>query len=153
IGCDRAGGPEGRSVAGGYSSRGARRSPRGSQHNVSRLRGASRRRTGYPEAVRSPFAPVVLPIVALVAALARWQMQGSHNLYTAVEKRFYIPDPDLGWRVSQSHSIWVGLEVCGVIAAIADGLVLGGWIIRRREASRGQRAKVLRAASWVVAAA
>lgn len=114
---------------------------------------ASRRRTGYPGHVRSPFAPVVLSIVALLAALARWQIQGSHNVYTAISKRFYIPDPDLGWQVSPVHPVWVGLEICAVIAAIAVGLAVGGWIIRRREAKRGQRATGLRAAAWLVAAA
>jgi len=94
---------------------------------------------------------VVLPIAALIAALVRWQLQGSHNLYTALAKRFYIPDPDLGWRISERHPIWLGLEVCAVIAAIAVALVAGGWIIGRREARRGGRATILRAAAWLVA--
>lgn len=98
----------------------------------------------------SPFAPVVIPIVALIAALARWQMQGSHNLYTAIEKRFYVPDPDLGWQISPRHPVWVGLEVCAVLAALAAALVLAGWFIRRREARLGRRATGLRAATWVV---
>jgi polyisoprenoid-binding protein YceI len=101
--------------------------------------------------VRSPFAPVALPLVALIGALVRWQMQGSGNVYTAIHKRFYIPDPDLGWRVSPEHPIWLGLEVCAVIAAIAVGLVAAGWFIRRREAGTHPRATVLRAASWIVA--
>jgi polyisoprenoid-binding protein YceI len=101
--------------------------------------------------VRSPFAPVVLPIVALAAALVRWGMQGSRNLYTAVHKRFYVPDPDLGWQVSARHPVWLGLEVCAIFVAIAVGLAVAGWVIRRREARRGQRATVLRAASWIVA--
>lgn len=122
-----------------------------SQHNVAQLRGASRRRTGYPEGVRSPFAPVVLPIVALIGALVRWQVQGSRNLYTALAKRFYIPDPDLGWRISERHPVWLGLEVCAIIAALTVGLLVGGWFIRRREARRGGRATILRAVSWIVA--
>ncbi len=101
--------------------------------------------------MRSPFAPVILPIAALIAALVRWLMQGSGNVYTALDKRFYIPDPDLGWRVSPQHPIWLGLEICAVIAAIAIALVAGGWIIRRRESRTGRRATILRAASWVVA--
>jgi polyisoprenoid-binding protein YceI len=94
---------------------------------------------------------VVLPIAALIAALVRWQVQGSRNLYTALDKRFYIPDPDLGWRISERHPVWLGLEVCAIIAAISVGLFVGGWIIRRREAGRGRRATVLRALSWIVA--
>jgi polyisoprenoid-binding protein YceI len=105
--------------------------------------------------VRSPFAPVALPpalaLAALIGALVRWQMQGSRNMFTAIDKRFYIPDPDFGWRVASQRPIWIGLELCAVIAGIAVALVAGGWIIRRREATRGQRATILRAASWVVA--
>ncbi|HEY0194590.1 MAG TPA: YceI family protein [Kofleriaceae bacterium] len=102
--------------------------------------------------MKSPFAPVVLPIAALVASLVRWQSQGSKNLYTAVSKRFYIPDPDLGWRVSDHHPIWIGLEVCAVMAAIAVGLFFAGHIIRRREARRRERASLLRAATWILGA-
>ena len=103
----------------------------------------------------SPFAPVVLPIVALIAALVRWQFQGSHNLYTAVAKRFYVPDPDLGWQISPRHPLWIGLELCAVIAAVAAALAVGGWWIRRREARRDRgrgRARGLRTATWVVGA-
>lgn len=102
-------------------------------------------------AVKSPFAPVILPVIALLAALARWKTQGSGNLYTALHKRFYVPDPDLGWQVSPQHPIWLGLEVIAVIAAFVVGLVLAGWIIRRREARRGEPARILRGASWLVA--
>lgn len=124
-----------------------------SQHNVAHPPSATLRRTGYPDAVKSPFAPVVLTIVALAASIARWSMQGSKNLYTATAKRFYIADPDLGYRISPQHPLWVGLEVCAVMAAIAVGLIVAGWIIRRREATRGRyRASVLRALTWVVAA-
>lgn len=95
----------------------------------------------------------MLPLAALIAALVRWWSQGSKNLYTALSKRFYIPDPDLGWRISDHHPIWLGLEICAVIAAIAVGLFVAGWIIRRREAKRGARSTLLRAASWIVGAA
>lgn len=101
--------------------------------------------------MRSPFVPVLVTVVALVAALVRWSTQGSGNLYTAFAKRFYVADPDLGWKVSSSHPVWLGLEVCAIILAIALGLVVAGWIIRKREAKTGTRATLLRAASWVVA--
>lgn len=100
----------------------------------------------------SPFAPVALPIAALIAALIRWQIQGTHNLYTAFAKRLYVPDPDLGWQISPGHPLWLGLELCAVIAAVAAALaVAGGWI-RRREARLGHRATALRGATWVAGA-
>jgi polyisoprenoid-binding protein YceI len=99
---------------------------------------------------RSPFVPVVLAIASLVASSIRWQLQDSHNLYTAWSKRFYVPDPDLAWRVSRYHPIWLGLDACAVIAAIALGLAFAGIVIRRRE-RRSVRATLLRVASWIAA--
>jgi hypothetical protein len=100
---------------------------------------------------QSPFAPVLVPVAALIAALARWYVQGSHNLYTALDKRFYVPDPDLGWRVSTQHPIWLGLDACAVIAAVAVALVVAAFLVRRRERARRSRASILRVASWAVA--
>ncbi|HEX3762166.1 MAG TPA: YceI family protein [Kofleriaceae bacterium] len=97
----------------------------------------------------SLFSPVVVAVAALIAALVRWQIQGSRNLYTAVAKRFYVPDPDLGWQISPRHPFWIGLELCAVIAAIAVALAVAGWWIRRREARTGQGARGLRGATWV----
>jgi polyisoprenoid-binding protein YceI len=102
--------------------------------------------------VGSPFAPVVLSVAALIAALVRWQLQGGHGLYTAVSKRLYVPDPDLGWQVSPMHPLWIGLDLCAAIAALAVALVIAGWWIRRREARLGQRATALRRATWVLGA-
>lgn len=102
--------------------------------------------------MRSVFAPVTLPLVALAGALVRWKLQGSGNLYTALDKRFYVPDPDLGWKVSPEHPIWLGLEVCAILAATAFGLAIGGYVIGKLQA-RGRRVGALRIAAWVVAAA
>jgi polyisoprenoid-binding protein YceI len=102
--------------------------------------------------VRSAFAPVALALVALVAALARWAIQGSRNLYTSLEKTFYVPDPDAGWAVSGHHPIWLGLEAVAVIGMVAAGLLAAGWYIRRRERKTLARSKVLRGATWAVAA-
>jgi polyisoprenoid-binding protein YceI len=93
---------------------------------------------------------VVLPVVALVAALARWGMQGSHNLYTATSKRFYIADPDLGYRIAPQHPVWLGLEVCVIIAALAIALVVAGLLIRRVEHRHDKRLGKLRVATWIV---
>jgi polyisoprenoid-binding protein YceI len=99
--------------------------------------------------VKSPFAPVVLPLAALIASLVRWWLQGSGNMYTALDKRLYVPDPDLGWRIADEHPIWLGLEVCAIIAGIAVGCAIGGFIIRRLTASRPRIAKGLRIAAWI----
>lgn len=101
--------------------------------------------------IRHALAPIVVPLASLAASLVRWQLQGSHNLYTALEKRFYVPDPDLGWRVSTQHPIWLGLDACAVIAVVAMGVVIAAVVIGRRERSPGTRATVLRAVSWIVA--
>ena len=100
---------------------------------------------------RSVWAPVLLVAGALIASLGRWYVQGSHNLYTALVKRFYVPDPDLGWRVSTQHPIWLGLDACAVITAIA--LVMAGmaFVIHRREHARGKQMTSFRVASWAVA--
>lgn len=119
---------------------------------LQRQRVHERARALQPSRVRSTFAPIVLPLAALIASLVRWLIQGSGNYYTALHKRFYVPDPDVGWAESTQHPIWIGLEACAVIAAIAVGLAIGGWVIRRREAKTGGRATVLRGAAWAVGA-
>jgi polyisoprenoid-binding protein YceI len=90
----------------------------------------------------------VLPLAALIASLVRWWLQGSGNLYTARAKRFYVEDPDLGWRALETNVLWVGLEVCAVILALVIGLAIGGWIIRARERKTRRSASVLRALAW-----
>ncbi|MDX2090221.1 MAG: YceI family protein [Kofleriaceae bacterium] len=102
--------------------------------------------------MRSVYAPVLLPLAALLAALVRWALQGSWNVYTALEKRFYVPDPDLGWRIAPEHPIWLGLDACAIIAAIAFGLAIGGYVLTKLEERRERPVRILRVAAWVVAA-
>jgi hypothetical protein len=101
--------------------------------------------------IRWVWAPVLLAAGALIASLSRWYIQGSHNLYTALVKRFYVPDPDLGWRVSTQHPIWLGLDACAVITALALATAGAAFMIHRRERARGKQMTSLRVASWVVA--
>ena len=107
---------------------------------------------GNEVGVRSPFAPVVLPLVALIASLVRWWLQGSGNMYTTLNKRLYVPDPDLGWAIAPEHPIWLGLEVCAVIAGIAVGCAVGGFLIRKLQKRPGI-AKGLWIAAWLAGAA
>ncbi|HET9988505.1 MAG TPA: YceI family protein, partial [Kofleriaceae bacterium] len=102
--------------------------------------------------MKSPFLPAGLSLAALMASLARWFLQGSGNVYTALEKRFYIPDPDLGWRVSAAHPVWIGIDVCAVVAAFTIGLTIGGYVVRRRESRLGARSSTLRATAWTLSA-
>ncbi|HEX5062446.1 MAG TPA: YceI family protein [Kofleriaceae bacterium] len=81
----------------------------------------------------------------------RWYVQGSGNVYTALAKRFYVPDPDLGWRISTQHPIWLGLDVCAAIAGLMLVLAVVGWWIRRRT-SQPARGRLLRVGSWCLAA-
>jgi polyisoprenoid-binding protein YceI len=101
--------------------------------------------------VHSAFAPVAVALAAVIASLVRWVLQGSHNFYTAFEKTFYVPDPDVGWAVSEQHPIWLGLEVIAILATASVGIAAGAWIIQRRERKTGTPAKRLRGAAWVVA--
>ena len=107
---------------------------------------------GTYEVVRSPFAPIIAPLAALIASLVRWWLQGSGNLYTALAKRLYVPDPDLGWRIADVHPIWLGLEICAVIAGIAVGCAAGGFLVRRLRARRPRLALGLWIAAWIAGA-
>ncbi len=103
--------------------------------------------------MRSPLWAALPPTVAAVAAGARWLLQGSGNVYTAFEKRFYLPDPDLGWRVARGGPIWVGLEAIAVCIAVAVGVVVAALIVRRWERRRGAPMTALRVVLWLGGAA
>lgn len=99
--------------------------------------------------MRSPLWAAVAPTVAAVAALGRWWSQGSGNWYTAVSKRFYVPDPDLGWRVVTDGPLWIGLEAIAACAAIALGVAAAALLVRRLERRRGVRWTAARALLWL----
>ncbi|HWM87862.1 MAG TPA: YceI family protein [Kofleriaceae bacterium] len=98
------------------------------------------------------FGCLLLPLAAVLAALARWLLQGRGNLYTDGGARYYVPDPDLGWRVVESGPVSIGLEAIGLLAAYTVVLLVGLVIARRRERRRGERIPGLRALRWTVAA-
>jgi polyisoprenoid-binding protein YceI len=91
-------------------------------------------------------------VLALVAGLIRWLLQGSGNVYTATARRAYVPDPDLGWRIVEGGPPWLGLEILGVMLGVAFGVAAGAWLIRRLE-RRGEPRRVLRGLLWAVAVA
>jgi len=86
---------------------------------------------------RTPWWIVAAPVVALGAGVARWLIQGSGNLYTATTKRFYVPDPDLEWRVASGGPLWLGLELLAVMAGVVVGIAAALWLVRRWERKRG----------------
>jgi hypothetical protein len=102
--------------------------------------------------MRSPIWAALAALVALAAAGARWLLQGSGNVYTATTKRFYVPDPDLGWRVADGGPVWIGLEAIAAIAAVAVGVAFAGWLVGRWERKRGSRLTPLRVGLWIAAA-
>jgi polyisoprenoid-binding protein YceI len=104
----------------------------------------------YAGVSRSPFLPVALPLAAIAASVARWLAQGTQNLYTSLHQRFYIPDPDFGWRESQQRPLWLGLEIIAVLAGVAVAIVIAGLWIRRRERAQ-KSATLLRVLSWIAA--
>lgn len=99
----------------------------------------------------SPLWALAPAVAALAAAVTRWLVQGSGNVYTATTKRFYVPDPDLGWRVAPGGPFWIGLELVAILGAVAVGVAIGALIVRRWERRRGTVAWA-RAGLFVVAA-
>src|SRR5690349_11836792 len=79
-------------------------------------------------------------------------MQGSGNRYTATSKRFYVPDPDLGWRIADTHRLWLGLEVLAILAAVTIGFVAVALFVRWRERKLGRPLRALRVVGWVLTA-
>lgn len=97
--------------------------------------------------MRTPFLAAVPPAAALIAGLVRWGLQGSHNVYTQTARRYYVADPDLGWRAIGGGPPWLGLEVLAVVLAVTIAVVAGAWLVRRLERTRPRRG--WRTALWI----
>jgi polyisoprenoid-binding protein YceI len=103
-------------------------------------------------ASRSPYWAALVPPLALIGGGARWLAQGSGNVYTATSRRYYVPDPDLGWRLVSEGPLWLGLEMLALIAALGAAVAFAAWLIRRRERGLGRTWVPARLALWVTAA-
>lgn len=96
----------------------------------------------------SPYWTAIIPGIAVAAGALRWLLQGSGNVYTAWSRRYYVPDPDLGWRVVHDGPMWLGLEALGLMAAVAVAVVASAWLIRRRERRVERTWSAARTALW-----
>lgn len=94
---------------------------------------------------------LVLPSLAVAAALARWLMQGRENVYTDVETRYYLADAD-GWRVTEDGPVSLGLDAIAVLAGFAAALFAAAVIVNLWERRRGKPLPVPRAVHWAVSA-
>jgi polyisoprenoid-binding protein YceI len=87
---------------------------------------------------RSPYWALIPPVLALAASVARWLLQGSNNLYTTSGKRFYLPDPDLGWRIAAESPVWLGLDIIAALAGFTAAQGAVAWFVRQREQTQGK---------------
>jgi polyisoprenoid-binding protein YceI len=81
---------------------------------------------------------LLLPVVAVAGALARWLLQARGNLYTDASTRYYVPDPDLGWRVVDSGPVSIGLDAVALLVAYAAALAVGFLLVRRWQRRGGR---------------
>lgn len=101
--------------------------------------------------MRSPFLPLLLSLVALIASVARWLVQGTGNVYTSFHQRFFVPDPTFDWKVSSQAPLWLGLEVIAVVAGFLAAVLVAALWIRSRQ-KKGKSVSALRALQWIAAA-
>lgn len=101
---------------------------------------------------RSLLVCLVLPLVALLAAGARWLSQGRGNLYTDSALSYYVPDRDIGWRFVEQGPFSVGLDAIAVLFCYALGFAVVLLVVRRWERRRGRPLPAVRTLRWVAAA-
>jgi len=101
----------------------------------------------------SPYWAIVVPALALAAAGLRWTIQGSSNVYTDLNRRFYVPDDAIGWASSESGAVWLGLDSLAIIGLLLAAVTGAAWFIRRRESKRSTVSVAARSVLWPVAVA
>src|SRR5690606_36238206 len=91
-------------------------------------------------------APGILgpAVVATGLAAMRWLAQGAGNVYTDLGRRFYVADPDLGWRAVEERTLFLGLDVVAGLAGLVVGLAVVLVFLNRRERRGKPRLGVLR---------
>jgi YceI-like domain len=94
----------------------------------------------------------LLPLAAVAGALARWLVQARGNLYTDASTRYYVPDPDLGWRVVEEGPVSIGLDAIALLVGYAVALLVALLLARRWERRRGAPLPGGRALGTVLAA-
>ncbi len=82
---------------------------------------------------RSLYWVLAGPAAALLLAAVRFTMQGSAKLYTETDKQFYLPDPDLGYKLAADTYHWLGLERTAAIIGFAAALAVASFLLLRRE--------------------
>lgn len=92
------------------------------------------------------------PAAALLAGGARWLLQGSGNLYTSTDQRFYVPDVDLGWRLAPETYLWLGLDGLALIVGFAAAAGVAALLIHRRESRNQVHHRRLRTALLAISA-
>ncbi len=103
--------------------------------------------------MRSLFAPLAVCAVALAASVARWLWQGGRVVYTDADRKVYLPDPDLGWRMAERGIAWLGADALGALAGVTAGILVAALIVRWRERKVGRAWRLGRGALWVGALA
>jgi len=70
---------------------------------------------------------------AAAAALSgfRWLQQGSGNIYTDANRSFYVPDPDLGWRIAPDGPPWLGLDAIALLVGVSLMVLAVAWVGKR----------------------
>ena len=90
--------------------------------------------------------------VAAALSAVRWWLQDSGNLYSQLEKRLYVADPDLGWRLAPGGPPWLGLDAVAALLGLGAAIALAALLLRRRERARGPAVwprRAVAAAGWL----